>query len=77
MIGLLERRLDAIVFRAKFVPTPFAARQLVSHGHVSIGNRKVNRPGYIVRTEEEGQILVHIDVAAPAASQGGEGAPAS
>src|SRR6185312_7373282 len=33
MIGLLERRLDSIVFRAKFVPTPFAARQLVNHGH--------------------------------------------
>jgi small subunit ribosomal protein S4 len=36
LIGLLERRLDALIYRAKFVPTPFAARQFVSHGHVSV-----------------------------------------
>jgi small subunit ribosomal protein S4 len=49
MIGLLERRLDAIVFRAKFVPTPFAARQLVSHGHVAVNGRRVTIPSYLVK----------------------------
>ncbi len=41
MIGLLERRLDAVVYRAKFAPTPFAARQLVSHGHVKLNGKRV------------------------------------
>ena len=41
MIGLLERRLDALVYRAKFAATPFAARQLVSHGHVTVNGRRV------------------------------------
>ncbi len=41
LIGLLERRLDALVYRAKFVPTMFAARQFVSHGHVSLNGRRV------------------------------------
>ena len=40
LIGLLERRLDAVVYRAKFVATPFAARQFVSHGHVTVNGRK-------------------------------------
>lgn len=40
LIGLLERRLDAVVYRAKFVVTPFAARQFVSHGHVTVNGRK-------------------------------------
>jgi small subunit ribosomal protein S4 len=42
LIGLLERRLDAIVYRAKFAPTVFAARQLVSHGHVRVNGVKCN-----------------------------------
>ena len=46
LIGLLERRLDAIVYRAKFVPTVFAARQFVSHGHVTVNGRRVNMPSY-------------------------------
>ena len=46
LIGLLEARLDAIVYRAKFVPTPFAARQFVNHGHVRVNGRKVNIPSY-------------------------------
>jgi small subunit ribosomal protein S4 len=41
LIGLLERRLDVVVYRAKFVPTMFAARQFVSHGHVSVNGRRV------------------------------------
>jgi small subunit ribosomal protein S4 len=49
MIGLLERRLDAVVFRAKFVPTPFAARQLVSHGHVMLNGKRVTIPSILVK----------------------------
>jgi len=44
LIGLLERRLDAIVYRSKFVPTVFAARQFVSHGHVSVNGKRVTVP---------------------------------
>jgi small subunit ribosomal protein S4 len=46
LIGLLESRLDAIVYRAKFVPTIFAARQFVNHGHVKVNGRRVNIPSY-------------------------------
>jgi small subunit ribosomal protein S4 len=46
LIGLLERRLDAVVFRAKFAPTPFAARQLINHGHILVNGKKVNIPSY-------------------------------
>jgi small subunit ribosomal protein S4 len=46
LIGLLESRLDAIVYRAKFVPTVFAARQFVNHGHVKVNGTKVNIPSY-------------------------------
>lgn len=74
---LLERRLQTIIMKRSGAKSPYQARQIVSHGHVSIGNRKVNRPGYIVRTDEEGQILVHIEVAPPAAPQGTEATPAS
>jgi small subunit ribosomal protein S4 len=41
LVGLLERRLDAIVYRAKFAPTVFAARQLVNHGHIKVNGRRV------------------------------------
>jgi small subunit ribosomal protein S4 len=46
MIGLLERRLDATIYRAKFVPTVFAARQFVSHGHIKVNGRRVTIPSY-------------------------------
>ncbi len=46
LIGLLETRLDAVVYRAKFVPTPFAARQFCNHGHVTVNGRKVNVGSY-------------------------------
>ncbi|MFN3515099.1 MAG: 30S ribosomal protein S4 [Phenylobacterium sp.] len=46
LIALLESRLDAIVYRAKFVPTPFAARQFVNHGHVLVNGKRVNIPSY-------------------------------
>ena len=49
MIGLLERRLDALVYRAKFVPTPFAARQLVSHGPVKVNCKRVTVASYQVK----------------------------
>ena len=46
LIGLLERRLDAAIFRAKFVPTVFAARQFINHGHVKVNGRRTNIPSY-------------------------------
>jgi small subunit ribosomal protein S4 len=49
LIGLLERRLDAVVFRAKFVATVFAARQFVNHGHVRVNGVRVNIPSYLVK----------------------------
>ncbi len=49
LIGLLESRLDAIVYRAKFVATPFAARQFVSHGHILVNGKRVNIPSYQVK----------------------------
>jgi small subunit ribosomal protein S4 len=49
LIELLERRLDAVVYRMKFVPTPFAARQFVNHGHVRVNGRRVNIPSYQVK----------------------------
>jgi small subunit ribosomal protein S4 len=52
LIGLLERRLDALVYRAKFVPTVFAARQFVSHGHVTVNGRRVTIPSYRLRIND-------------------------
>ena len=49
MIALLERRLDAMVYRAKLVPTVFAARQFVSHGHIKVNGRRVNIPSFKVK----------------------------
>jgi small subunit ribosomal protein S4 len=49
MVGLLERRLDAIVFRAKFVPTVFAARQFINHGHIKVNGKRVNIPSFRVK----------------------------
>ena len=46
LVGLLESRLASIVYRAKFVPTVFAARQFVSHGHVTVNGRRVTVPSY-------------------------------
>ena len=52
LIGLLEGRLDAVVYRAKFVPTIFAARQFVNHGHVLVNGRRVNIPSYRVKEND-------------------------
>jgi len=49
LIGLLERRLDVVTYRAKFVPTVFAARQFVSHGHLSVNGRRVTIASYQLR----------------------------
>ena len=49
LIGLLERRLDAVVYRAMFVPTVFAARQFVNHGHINVNGKRVNIPSYKVK----------------------------
>ena len=54
LIGLLERRLDAVVYRAKFVATVFAARQFVNHGHVTVNGKRVNIPSYRVK---EGDVI--------------------
>ncbi|WP_373355907.1 30S ribosomal protein S4 [Pseudoroseicyclus sp. CXY001] len=54
LVGLLERRLDAVVYRAKFVPTVFAARQFVNHGHVLVNGQRVNIPSYRVK---EGDVI--------------------
>ena len=53
LIELLERRLDAIVYRMKFVPTIFAARQLVNHGHIKVNGKRVNIPSYTVKDGDE------------------------
>ena len=64
LIGLLERRLDAIVYRAKFVPTVFSARQFVNHGHVTVNGQRVNiasyrcRPGDVVEIRESSRQMV-------------------
>jgi len=64
LIGLLERRLDAVVYRAKFVPTVFAARQFVSHGHISVNGRRVTIPSFrckvgdVVEVKEASRQLV-------------------
>jgi small subunit ribosomal protein S4 len=49
MIGLLERRLDMVIYRLNFVPTVFAARQFVNHGHVLVNGKRVTIPSYAVR----------------------------
>ncbi len=49
LIGLMERRLDAVIYRAKFVPTVFAARQFVNHGHIKVNGRRVNIPSFKVK----------------------------
>lgn len=54
MIGLLERRLDAVVYRMNFVPTMFSARQFISHKHVKVNGKTVNIPSYRVK---EGDVV--------------------
>ena len=69
LIGLLERRLDAVIYRAKFATTIFSARQLINHGHVKVNGKKVNIGSYLVREEDSIEIrdkskqLAIIDIA--------------
>src|ERR1700739_1358727 len=64
LIGLLESRLDAVVYRAKFVPTIFAARQFVNHGHVTVTGKRRNigsyrcKPGDVIEVREKSKQLV-------------------
>jgi small subunit ribosomal protein S4 len=55
--NLLERRLQTIVFRKGLTRTIFQSRQLITHGHVNVGNRCVTVPGYIVAKEEEKEVM--------------------
>ena len=70
LIELLERRLDAAVYRMKFAPTPFAARQIVNHGHVRVNGRRVNvasyrlRDGDVVAIKEKSRDMALILIAA-------------
>ena len=52
LIGLLERRLDAVIYRAKFATTIFSARQLINHGHVRVNGKRVNISSYSVKEED-------------------------
>ena len=52
LVELLERRLDAVIYRMKFAITPFASRQLVSHGHVKVNGKRVNIASYLVRDND-------------------------
>ena len=54
--NLLARRFQTIVFKKFFFKTPYQARQAISHGHVLIGDRVINRPSYVVKIEEEESI---------------------
>ena len=52
LVALLERRLDTVIYRAKFAPTVFSARQLINHGHVKVNDKKVNIPSFTVRADD-------------------------
>ena len=68
LIGLLEKRLDIIVYRAKFALTVFSSRQLINHGHIKVNGKKVNIPGYQLKEEdtielkEKSKQLMSVDV---------------
>ena len=52
LVGLLETRLDTVIYRSKFAPTVFAARQLINHGHFRVNKKKVNVSSYRVREDD-------------------------
>ena len=52
LVGFLERRLDTIIYRAKFATTVFSSRQLINHGHIRVNGKKVNIPSYLVREDD-------------------------
>jgi small subunit ribosomal protein S4 len=53
LIELLERRLDAVVYRMKLAPTPFASRQLINHGHIQVNGKRLNIASYMVKDGDE------------------------
>ena len=69
LIGLLERRLDAVIYRSKLSNTIFSSRQLINHGHVRVNGKKVNISSYQVKEEDSIEIrdkskqLALIDIA--------------
>ena len=69
LVGLLERRLDAVVYRAKLSTTIFSARQLINHGHIKVNGKKVNISSYQLKEEETIEVrdkskqLAFIDIA--------------
>jgi len=52
LVGFLERRLDTIIYRAKFATTVFSARQLINHGHIKVNGKKVNIPSYSISEKD-------------------------
>ena len=52
LVAFLERRLDTVIYRAKFATTVFSARQLINHGHIKVNGKKVNIPSYLVKVED-------------------------
>ena len=52
LVGYLERRLDTVIYRAKFATTVFSARQLINHGHIKVNDKKVNIPSYLVKADD-------------------------
>jgi small subunit ribosomal protein S4 len=72
MIGLLESRLDAVVYRSKLAPTPFAARQIVNHGHVKLNGRRLNiasavvKPGDVIELSERARTMAVVIAASQA-----------
>jgi len=75
LIELLERRLDAVIYRMKLAVSPFAARQFVNHGHVTINGRRLNIPSYqvkdndLVEVKEKSKQLTHVLDAAQSAER--------
>ena len=67
LIGLLERRLDTVVYRAKLAPTVFSARQLINHGHIRVNKKRVNISSYLVtekdtvELKEKSKKIINID----------------
>src|SRR6204780_4477036 len=77
MVGLLERRLDTVVYRAKFVPTVFASRQFVSHGHITVNGKRVTVSSYRVKVgdlveikEKSRQLALVLEAAPPPEADG-------
>jgi small subunit ribosomal protein S4 len=56
LVGLLERRLDTVIYRAKFAPTVFSSRQLINHGHVKVNGKKVNISSFLLKLEDQIEI---------------------